>query len=417
MACLLAATSAIAAMPNDDTTAPQQMQQAAVAERQLLIMLRMPAPHYRPDVSYGGSYKNDITKTARRRLAEELAGKYGLKVIDHWPMPALNINCYVMQAGEHISLEQAIRQLNQDPQIEWAQPLNTFSAQSTTQPALSPADAGLQGMQLIQKYWQLNDVHKLATGRNVLVAVVDSGIDTSHPDLQGQVPVRENFVDGNPYLPEAHGTGVAGIIAAHPDSKGITGVAPGARLMALRACWQEKNGSTSCNSFTLGKAINYAILNHAQVINLSLSGPDDPLLHKLIDLANARGIKVTGAVDSKKSDGGFPASHPAVFAVSNQPESGMPDKKILIAPGIDIPTTALHSRWNFVSGASYSTAHISGMMALLSELQPAIKPVKIRDGIIMRNRQDDDVRLSGNIDFCASMKQLSGRCACVCKKD
>ncbi len=124
-------------------TTPQPDQQQAALTRQLLVMLRVPAPHYRPDVSYGGGYKNDITETARRRLAEELASKHGLKIIDNWPMPALNINCYVMQASEQTSLEQAIKQLNQDPLVEWAQPLNTFSTQS--------GGEGLQGMQVIHR--------------------------------------------------------------------------------------------------------------------------------------------------------------------------------------------------------------------------------------------------------------------------
>jgi subtilisin family serine protease len=99
-------------------------------------------------------------------------------------------------------------------------------------------------------------VRKAATGRKVTVAVVDSGIESNHPDLAGQVAVEENFVDGQKYVAELHGTAVAGVIAARAgNGVGIEGVAPDARLLALRACWQA-GSATRCNSFTLAKAIN-----------------------------------------------------------------------------------------------------------------------------------------------------------------
>ncbi len=84
-------------------------------------------------------------------------------------------------------------------------------------------------------------MHKIATGRGIRVAVIDSGIQANHPDLAGQVIVNRNFVAGQAEVAEDHGTGVAGIIAAKADNGvGIAGVAPDARLLGLRACWQQK---------------------------------------------------------------------------------------------------------------------------------------------------------------------------------
>ena len=76
----------------------------------------------------------------------------------------------------------------------------------------------------------------------------------------GQVALKENFVDGRRELPEEHGTAVAGIIAARADNGvGIVGVAPNARLLALRACWQESSQATVCTSLSLAMALHFAI--------------------------------------------------------------------------------------------------------------------------------------------------------------
>ena len=102
--------------------------------------------------------------------------------------------------------------------------------------------------------WHLADLHRIATGRGVKIAVIDSGIEVGHPDLAGQILLSRNFVAGQSALAEQHGTGVAGIIAAKADNGiGIAGVAPGARLLALRACWQTPGG-TVCDTLSLAKA-------------------------------------------------------------------------------------------------------------------------------------------------------------------
>src|SRR5205085_10813719 len=134
----------------------------------------------------------------------------------------------------------------------------------------------------------------------------DSGVNASHPDLDGQIKLRRNFVDAYPDGAEAHGTAVAGIIAAREgNGLGIAGIAPGAKLLALRACWETAGPPARCNSFTLGKAINFALMSDARVINMSLGGPRDRLLEALLDAALARGVTLVGAADPAQPDGGF----------------------------------------------------------------------------------------------------------------
>jgi subtilisin family serine protease len=239
-------------------------------------------------------------------------------------------------------------------------------------------------------------LHELATGRKVRVAVVDSAIDANHPDLAGQFQTRRNFVPDRANAAELHGTGVAGVIAALADNGvGVAGVAPGARLMALRACWQQETSATICNTLSLAEALHFAIEHDAQVINLSLSGPPDLLLGKLIDVALARGIVVVGAVDPSLAGGGFPASHPGVVAVS-----------MSAAPGRDVPTTQPGGRWALVSGSSYSAAHVSGLAALLRERNP-----RARGPMMLVTAQ-----AGGAIDACATLLRgavTCGGCGCA----
>jgi subtilisin family serine protease len=397
--CLLLLAHAIGHAAN---IAPAPAGQHAGA-REILVMLRLAPPHFRPDAYYASSYLDDAAKAARRRIAKAIARDYGLTLIDDWVMPALNVDCYRMAEPADAPPGKILAELARDKRISWAQPINSYSTQGANDP--------LYQVQPSAQQWQLADVRKASTGSKVLVAVVDSGVESSHPDLVGQVAFQENFIDNQPYVGENHGTGVAAVIAARAgNGVGIEGVAPGARLMALRACWQADGGPTRCNSFSLGKAINFALMNGAQVINLSLSGPPDRLLRELIDAACARGIRVVGAVDAGSADGGFPASHPGVFAVSDS-DSPRPGARALLAPGRDIPTAATGGRWGLVSGASYSAAHISGMMAVLSQLRPSMSLPQLRSSLVL---QPAGQAQAGGIDLCATITRLTGKCTCAC---
>jgi subtilisin family serine protease len=251
--------------------------------------------------------------------------------------------------------------------------------------------------------WQLAGRHRVATGRAVTVAVIDSGVDAHHPDLEGQVVAARDFVGSGAPPPELHGTAVAGIIAARADNGlGIAGVAPAARLMALRACWQRSDASTMCSTLTLAQALQFAIGHGADVINLSLSGPPDRLLDELLAAALARGEVIVSAADRSAPDGGFPASRPGVIAVVDDlPDPAPPGA--MKAPGRDVPTTEPGGRWALVSGASFASAHVAGLAALLRELRPPPPPALQ----LVRGAGD-------RVDACATLARAQGRCVCTC---
>ncbi len=390
MKFLLALLIALASL---GAQAQAQVPSEADAGRQLLVMLQLPKAHYRPDSAYAGSYGDGVGLQARKAVAEALARKNALELQSEWPMPVAGVDCFVMRlpAGDTRTPEQAAKAVSADARVAWAQAVNQYHAQGSEQEPLYPT-------QPAARQWHLADLHGLSTGKGVRVAVIDSGIEASHPDLAGQVALNENFVDDGPTPGESHGTAVAGIIAARADNHlGIAGIAPQARLLGLRGCWQSPRGAdTLCNSLSLAKALHAAILQRAQIINMSLGGPGDRLLGTLIDQALDRGIAVVAAVGAEGR--GFPASHPGVLAVGNmQP---LPAGAVL-APGRDVPSTATGGGWSLVSGSSFSAAHASGLLALLSELGSGSAARPLRTALVTEP--------GGGIDSCASlMRRQSG---------
>lgn len=375
---------------------------AQAARRQVLVMLRLPAQHFRPDASYGGGYLKDGGSAARRRVAGAVASAHGLRLLDSWPMPAIGVDCFVMEEATDAPIERVVDALSQDARVAWAQPLADYHALDGADPLYPLQPAGQD--------WHLAQLHRVSQGRNVNVAVVDSGVDAAHPDLLGRVKVRRNFVDDADDVVEAHGTAVAGIIGAlASNGAGIAGVAPGAKLMALRACWEVKGRPARCNSLTLGKAINYALENGAHVINLSLAGPSDRLLEALLQAALARGVVVVGAADPRLADGGFPAAFPGVIGVARTGDRHPARSRLVYAPGTDIPTCAPDKRWNLVSGSSYAAAHVAGLAALMMELKPrGAGPALYLAGAPAA------ARTSGTMDACAALSLAADTCVCLC---
>jgi len=331
--------------------------------RQIMVMLRLPPARYRPGGSYTEAYAGQLGQAARSALVRQLAQDNRLTVVETWPMPLLGVDCVVMALGDAQTdarePEQVARSLENASDIAWAQPMHLYHGEAAPNDPLFSA-------QPVAEQWHLAQLHQLATGKGVTVAVVDSGIDATHPDLLGQVRLNLNFVDAQPVVGEWHGTAVAGVIAALSNNGiGVAGVAPRAQLLGLRACWQTTPSDTVCNTLSLAKALHAAVTQSVQIINMSLSGPEDRLLAQLLTVALARNIRVVAAVPGPNGGGGFPASLKGVIAVGAGPPLAA---GAVQAPGRDVPTTVPTARWALVSGSSYAAAHVSGLLALVREL-------------------------------------------------
>lgn len=371
--------------------------------RQILVLTRLAPQHFELRSTYGGGYGAEQPRTPRRRIAERIARRNGLVLADTWPLPLIGLDCFVMTVPDGKSVEETLRRISRDHDVTFAEAMQTYQAKAGDGAPNDP----LYLAQPAARLWHLAALHRMSTGRGVKVAVIDSGIDAAHPDLNGQVAANLNFVGEGPVVVERHGTGVAGVIAAKAGNGiGIAGIAPDARLLGLRACWEE-NGArrdTVCDTLSLAKALHFAIEHGAQVVNLSLAGPRAELLDRLLDVAIARRIEVVAAVDPALPGGGFPASHHGVVAVADE-TLARPFAGIYIAPGQGVITTQPGGRWGLVDGSSFAAAHVSGLLALAQSRRPAADD----HALLVAARRD-----GGSIDACATLLRASGPCACAC---
>ena len=328
----------------------------------VLVMVKQPPVRIRPGEGYSSGYGNARSKASRARYARRIAKKYGLAFVEYWPMPSIKMDCFVMVNKTGKSTEELIAELQKDPRINWAEPMQEYETLAQTGSNKDP----LYTLSPAAEKWQFARFHRSWTGRNVSVAVIDSAVDANHPDLKGRVSLSKNFVRRRSARAENHGTEVAGIIAANGNNGiGSVGVAPGTRIMALRACWQKaKGGKSVCSSLTLAQAIDFAIQRKAKIINMSLGGPPNRLLAELLNKADESGIAVVAAYHKGLPRGGFPASHKNVIAVG---DGTFRINRGYSAPGTNVPTTKPGGKWGFVSGSSYAAAHVSGLLALSYE--------------------------------------------------
>ena len=193
---------------------------------------------------------------------------------------------------------------------------------------------------------------------------------------------------------------------------GIAGVAPEARLLALKACWQLQEGrdDARCNSFTLAQALASAIELRANIINLSLSGPPDRLLEALAERAMREGIIIVGPDGDGPS---FPGSLRNVLGVARSEDQAVP-ADVLQAPGREVLTLAPGGRYDFSSGSSIATGEITGVTALLLARSPALDARRVH--ALLRDATDTVATAAGparTVNACRALESLTGLHDCL----
>lgn len=374
MASILAfaVVPAVSAQQNSGNISQQSSkiaeQSVAQTPLQIMVMIEQPANRLRSSSGYSAGYGDARQKAIRSKLGRKIAKKYGLKFIDNWPMPLLNIECFIMELPAGKQMEGLIAEISDDQRVSWAEPMSDYGVLSASTSYNDP----LYAVSPAAHKWNIADLHREWTGRNVSIAIVDTQIDKNHPDLLGRVSLVKNFTNLANSSAELHGTSVAGVIGATANNGiGIAGVAPNSNLLGLRACWHNRKTRRSiCNTLSLARAINYAVEKKVDIINLSLGGPPSTLLTKLINVATKSDITIVAAYNEKLPAGGFPASHKQVIAVSRDDESFVMNRGFK-APGNDIPTTKPGGQWYLADGSSYAAAHVTGLLALMHQCRKA----------------------------------------------
>jgi thermitase len=286
-------------------------------------------------------------------------------------------------------------------------------------PAAMPRDGEVRGVQAPAtdpattppQQWALGAINALpaweapATAA-ITVAVLDSGIDVTHPDLAANIwhNPKPTVGDVNGYNvfkrsgdirdEWGHGTEVAGIIGAAPGSaaSGVSGVAPRVRLMAVKVL--DRNGRGSMAGVVAG--MRYALRNGARVINLSLAGPQrSPALEKQIRAAQRAGVFVVTAAGNYGNDLVSRPSYPAAYRTSNLLGVASTDLEggvsgfsnrggpiSLAAPGEDVLTTARGAGYAGMYGTSAAAPQVSGALALLTAARPDTTIAQMRAALL-----------------------------------
>ena len=247
---------------------------------------------------------------------------------------------------------------------------------------------------------QAGAVHPDHMGAGVKVAVIDSGIDHTHPDLAANYAGGWNYVHGNndPMDDHGHGTHVAGTIAALRDGNGVVGAAPEAKLYALKVLDSRGGGDTA----NMIAALEWAVENGIQITNHSYGTSSDPgtIFKEAFDNAYAAGVLHVCAAGNSGNPAGrgdnviYPARYDSCIAVAS---SDSKDRRAstsstgpaveFIAPGVSIRSTVLNGGYANGSGTSMASPHVAGVAALVWAVNPRLSNMNVR-GILQATTED-----------------------------
>ncbi|PLS68558.1 MAG: peptidase S8 [Cyanobacteria bacterium M5B4] len=278
------------------------------------------------------------------------------------------------------------------------------------------------------------------TGKGVVVAVLDTGVDINHPDLKDNIWVNLGEIagngiddDGNGFVDDRHGwdfgdrdnsptpgrergaehgTHVAGTIGAKlngitTDNRGnrveVQGVAPDATIMPVRVL----GGRFGNTADALARGIRYAVDNGADIINLSLgAGMNSPVLRSALTYAEERGVIIVAAAGNDANRGATVPSFPArdaalvdvgiavgavdrdvnIASFSNPAGTVLGEFPFVVAPGVRVLSTLPGNRYGTLSGTSMATPHVAGLVALLLQANPNLTPSQVENILIATSR-------------------------------
>jgi hypothetical protein len=322
------------------------------------------------------------------QVTTALANRFRLTRTESLYLPLTNTTIYrwtIPNPGQR-PVPAVIRQLEGSSVIKFASANFVYGlSQSATAPtqASAPADKpeGDPAQYTLGKL-RLPLAHGLAKGDQILVAVIDSGVDTTHQEFAGVIADTYDALD--PSEPaHAHGTAIAGAIAAQSR---LMGVAPSAKILAVRA-FGESKGTAEGTTFNILKGLNWAIEKNANVVNMSFAGPQDPALSRSLAAAQQKGVILIAAVGNAgpKSPPLYPAADANVIAVTATDSDDQLFKAsnrgghiAIAAPGVDILLPSPGGSYQVSSGTSFAAAHVSGIAALILERKRDLKPDAIR---------------------------------------
>ncbi len=339
-----------------------------------------------------------------RRDAAALAKEHLLVKVGQWPIRSLSVYCFVFRVPEGADRQRIIAALNADGRVDSAQPLHSFETSLGQYDNYNDTYANLQyGLDVLN----IAAAHRTTRGAGIRIAIVDSHADRNHEDLRGRIHRVRVFSNKGESADSNHGTAIASVIGARSNNAlGIVGIAPEATLELYVSCWSGGEAKAAiCDSFSLSKALDAMLEDPPHVLNLSLNGPHDPLLARLIQKAYEDGVVVVAAGPAgdrpRKS---FPSNMKQVIGVDSSSTSASAtgdSETTLFAPGNRILVAVPADQYDFRSGSSLAAAHVSGVVALLLAVAPDHSPDTI-SSILQRSQIADPGPLL-SINACSAL--------------
>lgn len=323
---------------------------------------------------------------ARTAVSDEVVVKYrpGHRATQGMTYRTMALaNTVVVKVPDNQTVPETVAKLKSDPNVEIAEPNYKYHALAT------PNDP------MFDQLWGIKKIGAPAVwdtsygDANILVGVVDSGVDYNHEDLKGKVikgPDTANN-DSDPMDDVGHGTHVSGTIAAiGNNSKGVIGIAPNVKIIAVKGLGNNGQGDVS----TIADGIIKAQQLGARVINLSLGGPEDSSVMKnAIDQVTAKGVLVVVAGGNDNTTAAtYPAAYSNVLAVGATDQN---DKRTsfsnygnyidIAAPGLNIMSST-EGTYKSESGTSMACPHVVGAAAMLLSKNPSLTADQVRKTLI-----------------------------------
>jgi len=340
---------------------------------------------FRPDVSPQAAF--DIAM--RERLT--LVASQRVELIDS------TINRYQILDGR--SVPEVVAALARDPNIVSTQPNYLYSLQQEGRGSPQKPYPGAR--------MHLDAAHSISEGGGTLVAVIDTIIDSAHPEIAGSIAdsvdliradpkpdvkgmetyenARVTMSQGSASEPYVHGTAIAAVIAAHGE---LTGVAPKARILAVRAFAPRSDGrGAQGTTHNIVTGIDWAFKHGARVVNLSFGGPRDEFLSYALAIGVARRMIFVASVGNEGEEAPplYPAADENVIAATASDEKDGVFKRAnhcslacVAAPGVELRVAAPPAGHRTASGTSLAAAQIAGVAALVLDKRPDLEQRKVR---------------------------------------
>jgi subtilisin family serine protease len=348
-----------------------------------------------------------IDAIARRQRLQRLASQ---------PLELIGTTLYRYKIMDKRSVPTVVAVLERDARIATVQPNYLYRLQGEQ-------NGPLAGNQYAGPKMHLPEAHTISNGGNTLVAVIDSGIDSTQPEIAGTITESFDAIDGGnggKAIPGSsadgivHGTEVAGIIASHAD---LTGVAPQAHILAVRAFKRLGGAAVAGTTYDLAVGTDWAVKHNAQVVNMSFGGPFDPEVARILAEGLRRRVIFIAAVgnEGKAAKPSYPAAYEDVIPVTATDrvdaifkDASRCSTTCVAAPGVDV-LVAAPGIYQYDSGTSMAAAQVSGVVALLLDAKPDLDPKTVRDLLVNTAKHlslpdPDESSIAGIVDAYAMLE-------------